>query len=378
MTNLNPGQSKHIKTFDAVRAMAIILVFLYHAGYLLTYSKNGFIDWYRLVNKSGTVGVSVFFILSGFLLFYQMYKKKEALTAIEVKEYIKKRLLRILPLYYFSIFFIVLFLRHDILFAADGLRSIIYNLLFIRGINGTGWLGGSTIPINPVYWSLVIEMHFYLLLPIFYYIFYKYKKIRWFFLLALAGLAYRIFLVILVKSPSMQFLRLTPANFDFFALGMLGAYLYVNRGKWFEFVSKKYIQWLALILFVVFMYFYDLEFYPTVAYVFAPVFLSLIVVFGMLSFLGNEQSFLAKIVTCSPMLFIAKISFSIYIWHAIVINKVGGLPLSNDLKFVLNVAITLVVSTLTYYVIEAPFLKLKYKGGWWRLWHAKKVVLIKE
>lgn len=354
------GQDARIKTFDFIRAAATIAVFIFHAGYLFSYPHDGFINWYRLEYFSGTVGVSAFFVLSGFLLFYQMAKKNEPMDGTKLKEYAKKRLLRILPLYYFSLFFIVLVLRHDILFSPDGWRSIVYNLIFIRGLKHADGSGGS-ITINPVYWSLVVEMHFYFLLPIFYYLFHKYQKISLFLAVIVLGFAYRIALLTIWAHPGMQFLRLTPANFDFFALGMLGAYLYLHRKKYFQWMGKTSIQLTTLISLVLFINFYDLDFNPTVAYIFAPALLGCIITLSILSFLANEQTLLAKTLTSSPVLFIAKISFSIYIWHAIVINKVESLSLTNPIKFALDVIGTLGVATISYYAIEAPFLKIGLK-----------------
>jgi len=356
----NTGGVK-FKTLDAVRALATMMVFIFHAGYLLPsfINQSNKFGLGKFIYVGGTVGVSVFFVLSGFLLFYQMYKKKEGLDAEKVKDYTRKRLLRILPLYYFSLFFIVFVFKRDMIFAQDGLRSIIYNLFFIRGIKGAN--GGGTITINPVYWSLIVEMHFYFFLPIFYYIFNKYKKVSLFFILALLGILYRIIIVTKLGNPSMQLLRFTPANFDFFAFGMLGAYLYVNHSKLLNFLGKAHSQIICLSVFLLFIYFYDLDFLPTLSYIFAATLLGIITILCILSFLSNEQSFLGKLFTSTPVLFVGKISFSIFIWHTVVINQFGGTALSSATQFILDAFVTLVVSTISYYAIEAPFLKLKSK-----------------
>ncbi len=358
---------ERIKTFDAVRAVATMAVFLFHAGYLLPFYSDSvtdyfspvtFINLHKLVYVCGTVGVSIFFVLSGFLLFYQMYKGGEQMDAKKLKDYIRKRLLRILPLYYFSIFFIVFIFRQDILFADGGIKAIIYNLFFIRGIHADG---ASKITINPVYWSLIIEMHFYFILPIFYYFFYKYQKILWFLMLAVMGIAYRSILVLFVSNPTMQLLRFTPADLDFFAFGMMGAYFYVRYNRRLEFLGRNYFQWTVLAAFFLFIYFYNLNFSPTIAYVFAPTLLGAITTLVIISFLINERSFLVRTATCWPILFIARISFSVYIWHAILIGQIEHLAINNLSKFFLSIISTLALATATYYLVEAPFLKIKSK-----------------
>lgn len=352
-------RADRIKFFDTVRAVATVAVFMFHAGYLLPLSAASAINWTKLITDGGTVGVSIFFVLSGFLLFYQLFKTQAPLTKARLKEYVKKRLLRILPLYYFSLFFIALVLNGDIFFSGSGLEAILYNLFFLRKIKSGGT--GGALTINPVYWTLVVEMHFYILLPIFYHIFYKYRKITLFILLALTGLAYRIFLVTFIDHPGMQLLRLTPANFDYFALGMLGAYLLVRRPAWLQSIGRSYLQVGALGLFFALVYFYDFNFAPTWEYVFAPLLLGIIVVGIMLSFLVNSETMIAKIVTTRPVIFIAKISFSIYVWHAIIIQRVETLALPNGFKFIIDVALTLAIATVSYYAIEWPFLRKKEK-----------------
>lgn len=363
MEDLVKIEEKHkIKFLDTVRAGATVAVFLFHMGYLfITGYPDTIIQWQRMVYFGGTVGVSVFFVLSGFLLFYQLYKNEEPLTKERLQEYIQKRLLRILPLYYLSLLCIALVLKYDIFWSTEGFKSIVYNLLFLREIKSGGSQG--IIPINPVYWSLVVEMHFYILLPIFYSIFYKYKKAILFLLPILLGLLYRVILVFVVKDPSMQFLRFTPANFDFFALGMFGAYIYVKRKDLVQKLGDYKLQILFVILFLACVRFYDFEFSPTFAYIAAPIILGILTVVSILSFLGNDRTLLSRALTVTPVMFIAKISFSIYVWHPVVFEYVEKMSIvqSNSSKIILNTIITLIISTITYYAIEAPFLRLKRK-----------------
>ena len=355
------------KTFDAVRAIATIAVFLFHAGYLLPFrdsnhlnrfSSETFINLHRLVYMCGTVGVSIFFVLSGFLLFYQLYKEQQGLDWKRARQYAYKRLLRILPLYYASIVIIVLFLRPYILGMPGGLAALFDNFLFFRRFHAEG---APKITINPVYWSLVIEMHFYFLLPIFYYLFYKTQRVFWFFLPVCTGVLYRLAVIFFVAVPSSQMLRLTPANFDFFAFGMLGAYLYVKRYSWLGWFKKDLVQAGSLILFLVFIYFYDLDFGKTVSYIFMPVIFGLLAMVCILSLLMNEDTKISRFLTSIPMLFIAKISFSVYIWHAIVIECVEKLSMTNMFKFILDVVFTVIISVISFYCIENPFLKNKSK-----------------
>ncbi|EKE07412.1 MAG: hypothetical protein ACD_18C00094G0001 [uncultured bacterium] len=311
--------------------------------------------WIRLVYFGGTIGVSIFFVLSGFLLFRQIYRGNEPLNSAKLWDYTKKRLLRILPLYYFSLFFILFIFRNDLLLADNNIKIIIYNLLFLRDFYRTG----ASISIDPVYWTLIVEMHFYFILPIFYFFFHKYQKIWLFFVPIILGLIYRIGVTLFVSTKTSAVLLFTPAVFDFFAFGMFGAYLYNNRSKLIDYLSKSYLQWGLFVGFFLFIYLYNLDYFSNIWYILQPTVFGAIIMLFMLSFVGNEKTPLVRVFTSSPILFIAKISFSIYIWHAIIINNVEYLDISNVSKFLLDIILTLIIATISYYLIEAPFLNLK-------------------
>ena len=262
-------------------------------------------------------------------------------------------------LYYISLFLIVFTWRHQLLLSADGIRAIIYNVFFVRGLKSA--TGGGSLTINPVYWTLVVEMHFYILLPIFYAIWYRSKKIWLFLAFATLGIGYRLALITLLHHPTNQLMRLTPSNFDFFAFGMLGGYLYVDKKQWASWLGKIWVQLSLLSIGVLFVYFYDLTFAPTISYLFAPTIFGALAAMIIFSFLCNEQSFLVKIFSVRPVRFIAKISYSIYIWHAIVIDVIEHTALQSSTKFGLDIVLTVFVSTASYYVIERPFLRYQEK-----------------
>ncbi len=151
-------------------------------------------------------------------------------------------------------------------------------------------------------------------------------------------------------------MRLTPANFDFFAFGMLGAYLYAQRSRYIQWLGKVELQAALIVAFFLFIFFYNLEFYQTSAYLFAPSLLGCVTTLLMLSLLLRTTA-LVRILTVSPIIYLAKISYSVYIWHTIVIIQFGALSLNNTAKFFLIAGVTLLVSTVTYYFVEAPFVK---------------------
>ena len=104
--------AKHIDALDGLRALAIILVLLYH----LTPGHNsdrGLESFVFKIADIGWAGVDLFFVLSGYLITSILLEYKENRQSLKV--FFLKRLLRICPLYFFVlilIFFLIPLLTH--------------------------------------------------------------------------------------------------------------------------------------------------------------------------------------------------------------------------------------------------------------------------
>lgn len=129
--------------------------------------------WYQLIKvrmfSDGDIGVSFFFVLSGFLISYILLKEQERNGTINIKSFYMRRILRIWPLYYLIVVFgFLIFPMLKTYFgqvpqeSADPLLCSTFLNNFDRIINGkpdAAALGGL--------WTIAIEEQFYLLWPLF-------------------------------------------------------------------------------------------------------------------------------------------------------------------------------------------------------------------
>lgn len=93
--------TKHSERFnglDHLRALAIVLVLLYH------YRAFKHPVWIETVGRFGLTGVDLFFVLSGFLISGQLFKDMKNGGSIDVKTFYIKRFFRIFPPYFFTVF----------------------------------------------------------------------------------------------------------------------------------------------------------------------------------------------------------------------------------------------------------------------------------
>src|SRR6478672_678136 len=140
---------------DNLRAFAIIMVFLFHYPRWFDHP-----DWMPDVFKFGWTGVDLFFVLSGFLIASQLFAQIKTAGSFSIKDFYIKRFFRILPVYYFvlALYFI---------FPALGGDQLLPPLWkFITFTHNLGFEDFEHHRAFGVVWSLCLEEHFYLLLPV--------------------------------------------------------------------------------------------------------------------------------------------------------------------------------------------------------------------
>jgi len=148
-----------IKGFDGLRALSVIFVILTHLGLYTTAQSAGWLSERTAPIISGTTGVQIFFVLSGFLITSLLIKEYEATETISLKGFYVRRAFRILPLYFLCV---GLTLLVDIFVwpvASDPafLFAATFNTSFIPRDWYSSILGHT--------WSLSVEEHFYIIWP---------------------------------------------------------------------------------------------------------------------------------------------------------------------------------------------------------------------
>src|SRR5215471_7112050 len=148
-----------IAALDGVRALAFLLVFELHINHSGVWGdgNNAFLSAFFSL---GATGVTLFFVLSGFLLFLpyaqaMLFEKDWPKSKI----YYLRRILRIFPGYFFSLFILVIFTKPYFIQPHNWSKLIPF-LTFTMGFYNSSGL------INGPYWTLAVEFQYYLILPL--------------------------------------------------------------------------------------------------------------------------------------------------------------------------------------------------------------------
>jgi peptidoglycan/LPS O-acetylase OafA/YrhL len=369
----------NLLVLTGLRGFAALWVYLYHvwghSGHRVFEVRFGsfHVDLTPLVSMGGA-GVTIFFVLSGFLLALP-YAGWQAGTSEQPRygHYLLRRILRVFPAYYVQL---ALLLAVSVALSGIGgwpewstfWRHLL--MLFVPPPWGTN-------PINLVWWTLPIEFSFYLLLP---FMAFLLRPGRWWILLAGSLCAMWLWRhsVILHLSDAPIQMRVystyqLAGSFDMFGLGMLAAVIHVNRSSlpnWLAgFLRSDLAMVMGLACLVVAAYWLagNRQLYwadNLIFYLWTPL-LSCGTVLVVLSGTGGSRV-AAGLFANRPMIILGLVSYSFYLWHLPMLDWIVASPWLSGLfgkSFGTLIAISimpiLLASALSYLLVERPCMKLR-------------------
>jgi peptidoglycan/LPS O-acetylase OafA/YrhL len=161
------------KPLTGIRAVAAIMVFLYHNR---KYWRDHLSEWVMQNLNEFHVGVTLFFVLSGFLIAYT-YQEKPLVSKRSYLQYLFIRLFRIFPVY------ILLITINYIDFGFPETNKIIFNYTLLKGFSDV-----YNLDALPQSWTLTVELCFYFLAPFIYWQTKKSIPLTIFYLMGLMAL----------------------------------------------------------------------------------------------------------------------------------------------------------------------------------------------
>jgi len=331
-------KGEYIPILDGWRAVAILLVLLFHG--LLYTDKAGSAYLSPLsyfAGRTGALGVLVFFCISGYLITTKLLWDSSVRSSFSIRAFYIKRIFRILPP-------LATYLIVSAILSAAGLITLAVGdwsaPLFLRN-----YLPGSWYTAH--FWSLSVEEHFYLFWPACV-ILSGWRRAMWIglFLIVIVGI-WRPWELQHVMNQA-RALQHTDMRLDYIMMGCV-----VALASTFYPITARILRALGsalgLIALVLALVFTTVPRHVDIRSIQA------IIITLLVCGSAAADSQLPRLLLANPvMLFIGRISYSLYIWQQLFLGPQSRPFLRSPAALPIKLAAIIVVASLSYYFIEKP------------------------
>ena len=352
------SSTQYLPEVDGLRFLAIFMVAIWmHTTHFIDekFFSNGLITdpyWSNFIMEGG-YGVSIFFMISGFILSLPFAKahfnKNSGKKNISLKRYYLRRLIRLEPPYIIAL--IIFFIGNVWVLHKYSFEELLPHF-FASAFYLHNTIYDSFSYVLPIAWSLEVEVQFYLLAPLLCCIYLiKSKYLRW-----------AIFIALIIASGiyNYQFIMGTVVKFFCcFGIGMLVTDLYCKKEKFIA--SSDFCFVIGIISLLVIVFVPTLTSSPGywIKFLFSAIFFYIV--------LTNKRW--KEIFSNKYLTVIGGMCYSIYLLHFAILSVMGrilqrtNLILSNinylPLYFILFAICILIISSVYFLLIEKPFMKIR-------------------
>jgi peptidoglycan/LPS O-acetylase OafA/YrhL len=339
-------RERHLPALDGLRAVAVFTVMIYH------YTQSRWIP--------GDLGVSLFFVISGFLITLLLLREFDSTDTISFRGFYLRRTLRIFPAYYVYVVFSL---------CVDWLRGSRWTLgllvaAFGYAVNYYNALNGHPVTSVSHAWSLADEEQFYLLWPVMF-LFLAHRPARtakaMVIGLIVIVVAWRSYLYIWRGVGAAYVYNAFDTRFDTLAIGCLLALLSSDKqvNEWAGRIAMK--SWMPIVpvaLLYISRVFGSAAYHYSIGFTVDALLISIIVVQLLQLTRTLSWNWLDHRVTR----FFGAISYPLYLYHGWGMSVASHLWSNGTvITLLLAIAASTVLACGSYYLVERPFLRIKHR-----------------
>ena len=366
---MSNNKSKYLPSIDSLRALAVLAVIIYHVD--VNYLPGGFL------------GVDLFFVLSGYLISSLIIKEYRKTGSLNLYNFYIRRARRLLPVVYFMITvgLVVMVLFNEVLLRKSHLDAIfgyIYSSNWWYIFHKLDYFDsfGAQSPFKHL-WSLAIEEQFYMIFPLLFLLVNRKKKskdgtykLNKNFLYVVLGLILVSLIAHILLFDINNISRIyfgTDTRAFSLLVGVVGAILYPMERLHAKVTPQQNMIYsvvsLVSIATLITVMIYTSE-YNTLLY--RGGFL-LVAILGLIVIIssGKQHTLMSRLLSFKPVVFIGKISYSLYLWHfpvLVLTTPVSEIGNPNIIFVILRVILTFILATASYVFVETPIRKLGFKN----------------
>ena len=366
---MSNNKSKYLPSIDSLRALAVLAVIIYHVD--VNYLPGGFL------------GVDLFFVLSGYLISSLIIKEYRKTGSLNLYNFYIRRARRLLPAVYFMITvgLVVMVLFNEVLLRKSHLDAIfgyIYSSNWWYIFHKLDYFDsfGAQSPFKHL-WSLAIEEQFYMIFPLLFLLVNRKKKskdgtykLNKNFLYVVLGLILVSLIAHILLFDINNISRIyfgTDTRAFSLLVGVVGAILYPMERLHAKVTLQQNMLYsvvsLVSIAILITVMIYTSE-YNTLLY--RGGFL-LVAILGLIVIIssGKQHTLMSRLLSFKPVVFIGKISYSLYLWHfpvLVLTTPVSEIGNPNIFFVILRIVLTFAVAIVSYVFVETPIRKLGFKN----------------
>jgi len=362
LERLNPYDGTYLQgripSLDGLRCVAVFCVLLAHGWYSLKIPEV--LKPYS--HTYGVLGVTIFFVLSGFLIYNLTYKEICKNGKFNWKAFYLRRILRIFPCFYFYLF--VVFILSLLGYYIVTWQILLSTATFTYNYQHLWYLTHpkpNDFHVVAQYWTLSLEEQFYLLWPLLVILIFR-KNLQTALLVAIfAAPILRVSTYFFIPEWRGQLMMMAHTGFDSIAAGvLLGEWMVRARSKkilvaiaenpWSVWLSFLFLFLLSPSLKVAFQGSYNITIGATLDFIAIGIL--------MIAVIRQKNSWTYRFLNWAPVMFIGTLSYSLYIWNPLFLYKNSTFPIN---IFPFNYIMVFFAAFFSYFLIEKPFLRLKEK-----------------
>jgi peptidoglycan/LPS O-acetylase OafA/YrhL len=344
-----------IPSLDGLRAISISMVLASHGAMSISALANRPLLSYTIFN--GNRGVSVFFVISGFLITSLLLKEEQVTGKISIRDFYIRRVFRILPPFW--VFLAVVALLWELGTIETSWASLGIAFAFLRDfVRGDWWTGHS--------WSLSIEEQFYLLWPAALVLLGRRKSLWTALGLIVAAPAIRVLSHVLITGklgPIENFMF--HMRVDSLMFGCALAMVYKTQS--FARIAERILKWpgmLAALGFFLFVSGYlNYRFQGYYMLPFGYTLESIAITYLLIYFVTKTASVGARLLNTKLLVHVGLISYSLYLWQQLFLTPPLEAPNRWSASilgtFPFNLLAAFLAAELSWQLVEKPALKLR-------------------
>jgi peptidoglycan/LPS O-acetylase OafA/YrhL len=370
MTETNLPELNRLDWLDALRGWAVLGVVMVHSGQA---ARSAGIA--QQISAAGQYGVQLFFFISALTISitYEAHIAKFGKSFRTQFSWFLKRFFRIAPLYYIAVIFYtferyeIYLLSHNKYGQAQNISNIVANILFIHT-----WIPSANNSVVPGGWSIGVGMCFYVLVPFIWLLSPVRDRIIW---LAASAILFLTMTAAVSRMVTGSFYVFDDTYFYYWfptqaPVMIIGLIFYFLGGLKLQ--NPKSITHIA-VWFTLFLVGSGVAIYFGTGFAILPFVSPTIFALSFMCLIMSLHGYIKKIIVGKIMIFLGKISYSVYIFHFFVLDIARAVLLSFNLEqawlnnllllpvFSVTVVLTSGIAFISKRIIEDPAITYGHK-----------------